>query len=491
MIVISSRHKWVGLLLLVTLALRAYALDRPLLGNFATKNAVYAMIARNLAEGNSPCYRPTVDVLRGGDRGWHLLEIPLPAYLAGGLWKLFGGNLDVWGRCTSLFFSVLSVLALYVFVCKRWNPRAALAAAFLLAVSPVSIIYGQSFQLESSVACLSILSCLFLEFWLDRRGPGWLLALAGTFAALLLTKIYMAVLAIPLLARLGSGTRGQPARDRLRLILPALFLGIVAAAPAAAWLTYVWRISDPAAPIAERVYYSLRDSRAKHEIPHPLLTSGDFYRRLATDFVLRMVTPVGAILMLLGIRRRETRELIPWILSTLLLVLAMPDKFFRMNYYLLVILPPYCIVCGLGWDAWCQRSQWSLKETLAAALVTIGLSLPLVIRPAFESPADLRGVVEAGEFLDQIAADADRVITLHGTSIELLYYTHRPGWAIDPEDQALDQKIASHVREGARWIVAAGSEESLESLAQKLPRWHAALIERRGDWLVALLPKGD
>ncbi|HOM18274.1 MAG TPA: hypothetical protein PLQ00_13165, partial [Thermoguttaceae bacterium] len=80
----------VGLLLLAG-GVRSAALDRPLLGNFATKNVALAMIARNWAEGRSPWYYPRVDVLVEGQRGLHLLELPVGAYLAGVLWQTLGG----------------------------------------------------------------------------------------------------------------------------------------------------------------------------------------------------------------------------------------------------------------------------------------------------------------------------------------------------------------------------------------------------------------
>src|SRR5262245_54961809 len=54
-----------SLLVLVAIALRVPGVSRPLIGNFATKNAVNAMIARNWALGRAPAWRPTLDCLAG------------------------------------------------------------------------------------------------------------------------------------------------------------------------------------------------------------------------------------------------------------------------------------------------------------------------------------------------------------------------------------------------------------------------------------------
>ena len=78
-------------LLLLTLCTRLIAVNKPLLGNFATKNVVYAMIARNWAQGRATLWYPTLDCLCGTHRGLHMLEFPVSAYLSGWLWKTFGG----------------------------------------------------------------------------------------------------------------------------------------------------------------------------------------------------------------------------------------------------------------------------------------------------------------------------------------------------------------------------------------------------------------
>src|SRR5688572_24275028 len=81
----SGRVLWaIGLLVLLTIALRLPGVGRPLVGAFATKNAVYGMIARNWAVGRASVWRPTLDCLAGDLRAWHLVELPIAAYVAGG-----------------------------------------------------------------------------------------------------------------------------------------------------------------------------------------------------------------------------------------------------------------------------------------------------------------------------------------------------------------------------------------------------------------------
>ena len=128
-------------LVVLALTLRMPGLTRPLVGHFATKNVVYAMIARNWAQGESSLVYPTLDCLADGQPAWHLVEFPAAAYLAGSLWHAvspwLGGSLDLWGRAVSVACSLVSI-GLIGLLAARWHGRqAGWAAAWALALAPV------------------------------------------------------------------------------------------------------------------------------------------------------------------------------------------------------------------------------------------------------------------------------------------------------------------------------------------------------------------
>ena len=207
---IQFRTAFWGLIAL-TAGVRLVGLGRPLLGNFATKNCVYAMIARNWAEGRASLWYPTLDVLVGGQRALHMLEFPVAAYLTAGLWRLFGGPLDAWGRAVSVAFSTAAVALVVLFMRRRHPLPAALAAGLALALSPVSIIYGQSFMLEASLVFFTVATVWAWDHWRESDRSGWLIAAVVCLALLLLTKIYMLVLVLPLVwgkSRVETKSRG-------------------------------------------------------------------------------------------------------------------------------------------------------------------------------------------------------------------------------------------------------------------------------------------
>lgn len=453
----------VFVLIAVAVLVRVAGLFRPLLGDFATKNVVYAMIARNWALGRASLFTPTLDCLAGGERSWHLLEVPLPAYLAGLCWQIGGGSLDAWGRAISIAASAISVVLLYL-LARRWHGEpVGRAAAAIFALSPVSIVYGQSFMLEATVVALSLGTIWAVDGWRVGRATWRLLLAAVLFAALVLTKIYMLSLLLPIGWLLVSRStnvqdeispRNNDSYDYFRALALPLGVLLLAAVPALLWCDYVLSIADPAAVTSTRVFFSLRESAASHGWPHPLLTQPGFYAGVTRNLVTVALTPVGALLLLAGLRHDAWRRHAVWLGAAALLLLVLPRKFHEMNYYYLVILPPLAIVAALGWEQ-IHRRFGGRRTLVAVACLGALCSLRYAVRPAFVTPAEDSMVVAAAERIRAVTPADAWIVTMHGSSIDLLYYADRKGVAIGRDEPVLDQKLATLGKSGAALLAVA------------------------------------
>lgn len=437
------------LVVFVALVVRLPGIGRPLVGNFATKNVVYAMIARNWAEGRAPLWEPTLDCLVGGQRSLHLLEFPVSAYLSGSGWRLFGGSLDVWGRATAIVFSVGAVALMYLVVAGWHGPTAALGASLALALSPIGILYGRSFMLESSLVFFTLAAVWSWDRWLRVRHGAWLVLASVALALVLLTKIYMLVLLLPLGAMLVSARVSRRAWAGAAIALAA------AVVPAATWYRYA---ADPGAARASRVYYSVRSSMEVHRPPHPLLGSASFYGRVLDELAGPVLTPIGLALALAGLWNPAWRRHVPWLAACAVLILLLPRKFYEMNYYWMAVLPALAILAGLGWQVVCQRAGPSRLAQAGVLAVALLMGARHVAGPMLRVAAEDRGVVAAGRAAARASRPEEPVVTLHGTTIDLLYYCDRPGWAIDPASPRRAEQIEDCRRRGARLAVVAGSE---------------------------------
>ncbi len=479
-----SPWRWLLLVVLIAVAVRSAHLTRPLLGNFATKNAAYGMIARNFARNHAPVWRPTLDVLADGQRGAHLLEVPLSAYAAGLGWKLLGDSLDCWGRCVSVLCSAVAAALLVVLGGRWFGVRAGGVAGLAYALSPVAIIYGQSFMLESSVAMLSVAAVLTFDLWRSQKGWPWFALCGVILAALFLTKIFMLVICLPLgwLAfrpparseSLQSTVRRGPQRSTLAL---TAVLIVLAATPAVCWLIYVGAVSGSPEE-SKHVFYSLRNSAAAHAWPPPILRSADFYRQLLDDLVGIVLTPVGFVLAILGLTDQRWRKLVPWLFSSLLLVLTLPLKFHEMNYYFVTILPPSCLLIGVGYQQLTQVPQLNDRRWQVGFLVlAILFSARYAARPAFVTPSEDSSVLASAQAVGEVVGPGARVISVHGSSIDLLYYCDRAGWALAADDPKLSEKVADLAADGADAIVIANVKavpaETLREFRARYPQLRA------------------
>ncbi len=451
------------LLLLVTIGYRCLGVARPLVGNFSTKSVIYGMIARNWGEGRSGLFYPTMDVLVGGKRSLHMLEFSVSAQLTGALWKWFGGSLDVWGRVTSIVFLAASVVLLVALVRRRHGDQAALGAGAVLALAPISVVYGQTFMLDASIVffTLAVLACA--DRWLLSGRHGWLVPWTLCFALLLLTKVYLVVLLVPMAAMVLWPARFGPAEAEPPQPLPgrfwvALVSVVIAMIPAALWCLHAIRTAAPGSPWADHIYSCLQGNASSYRPPDPLLFSGEFYRQALDELTSVILTPIGFALFLAGFLNRAWLRYLPWLVAMGLLVLALPRKFHEMNYYYMSVLPPLCIMAGLGWQIVWERIRPGRAACAGLILVALLFSLRHAAKPAFSTPDEDRAVVTAGRAIQKFVPPEEPVATMHGSSITLLYYCNRPGWFIEPDRPDLEAALDLCRSEGARYLVVAGPE---------------------------------
>jgi hypothetical protein len=187
-----------------------------------------------------------------------------------------------------------------------------------------------------------------------------------------------------------------------------------------------------------------------------LLSSPGFYGRLLKDLGGIVLTPVGFALLLAGLVDRRSRRLTPWLAAMAVLILALPRKFHEMNYYWMAVLPPLCILAGVGWDAMRRTLRPGRSVTCLLVLVAVGFSLRYALRPAFVTPDEDRSVLAAAEATRRLVAEDRPIVTQHGTGIDLLYYCQRLGWTLEPGEPQIEAKLRECYRQGARYLVVVG-----------------------------------
>jgi hypothetical protein len=489
-------------LLVATFAVRIVGIDRPITGTFATKAAVHAMVARNWALGRAPYHQPTIDLLNDGVRSWHLMEWPAASFVAAMAWKLFGGSLDAWGRGISIACSLISVWLVYRLADRWFGSRAAQGAAFVFAFSPVSIVYGQSFLLESSLAMLTLATLSAFDRWLDTRNTRWLVLAAIAVALAILTKIYMLALFVPLAAMFYDDVRRRAANTSASSALSmaqalrkdgAIATGLfgLVLLPVATWYVWVFNVPHEIGPATD--YHPLGRATV-HGFPHPALFTIAYYTRLTFDFATVVLTPLGVILAGYGLVDSRFRRQWPLCAAFGLLLIAFPLKFIAANYYYVVLLPALTFAAGLGWQRLLERidlagNNIARRTAYGVAALSLLIAMRYAIGPAYRSHPEDRAVVAAAAAVRARTKPEEPVATIHGSTIDLLYYCDRPGWAFDADDELLERKFrdANAVHYGAKILVVAGLDDQanrpvLSRILSRLP-----LLDSGDDWRIYLI----
>jgi hypothetical protein len=419
----------------------------PFLGNFATKEIVYAMIAKNFVLEPSRFLFPTLDMLRFGQPSYHLLEWPWPAYLIGLIDKGFPGNIEFWGRLPNILLWPAYYFLIYHWlrdmrVEDLWASRIALCAS----ASPLFFIYFQSFQMDApAMACLAA-SYFFLNRTLFvTRSRAALASFVAVFTLTLLLKphwgLYLAPAFYLIKVKEGSWAKALRASAAL-LAVPVLFLS--------AWVAFNFLFSEDKHP----VFFNLAMSLKAHPDPQAWFLDGHFYARLMRQMVSPVLGPLGLVMILAGFPWKKEGEpplaarfFAVFALTSLLYFVALPRKFHDANYYFLTFMP----LAGYGMASGLEKIETFFLSRLDPSAVRATLALAMLLsawglawRPLYELPESERSVEKAGLSARQYLPDDARVIAASGSSPALLYYVGRKGWGL-----SLNEKNAETAE--ARW----------------------------------------
>jgi len=188
--------------ILVAILLGSFLIKNPFitqsfLGHFGAYQSVVGMIAFEYAQQNfSNFFYPNSLTLTNGLPSLEMIYHPFASFVAALFWKLFGGNLDYWGRFQAMLFSALATVMIYL-CARRIIPERkdfALLSAFFFAFSPMSLIYGMMFMNEALALFVILGSFYFLLTW--RGEGGWInLFLSGIlFSVVLVLRLHYLVL---------------------------------------------------------------------------------------------------------------------------------------------------------------------------------------------------------------------------------------------------------------------------------------------------------
>lgn len=472
-----SAASWLWVVLALGFGLRLIALQEPLIDKQAWRQTDTAAIARNFhEEGYTLCY-PRVD-WRGSTSGHVEANFPLYPYVVSLLYAVAGGTYEWVGRLVAAMCSTAAGALLYMLALRLgMEKRGALFGALFYQLFPLSIYYGRTFMPEALMILLSVGALLAFARWIDS-GTGWALAIAVSSAALcFLVKIPTLYLGFPLvaLAWVRWGWRFT--------LKPSLWLYLVAIiSPTVLWYWHASSLFEDTG-----LTFGIWNRNGYDKWDRSLLYGLDFYQTMLSRFWHNIYTPIGALLVLAGLllapaRRREW-VLWVWMGGLLCYLFLVPEGNRKLHYYQLPFVPVGALFAGRavaalfgvggtnkGWSGFVRNWKSTQRVVLVGALMIGTAAYGIwVLGPYYEQPNNLHKYYSschyAGGIVDaKLPSEASLLIgdldenagaPHRAQSPTLLYFCHRKGWQITP-DEFEPARLDSFASVGADYFLVAG-----------------------------------
>lgn len=411
--------KWLLAILAAGFVVRVIGLTRPLLGNFSSVQLTYAMMARNFREYSWNLFLPRMDLIVNGEPGIRLLDLPLISYGVALINLVLPLPIDLLGRAWSIVFSVASIYLVFLIAHQLFNKRLALFGAFFFAFSPLSIVYGQSFLTDATAVFLILVSV----FCALQSGNGWFLISTLSFALSFLLRVQF-IFIYPLFLLLNIQ---RSASLKQGIAQTALFV-LISVMPVVLWNAYIYQaLTEHFDSVIMSIYHQLGTKTYISYSP----MSWMFAKGFLSHLIKLVLNPIGFALSVAGlflvIKRRKWEMLFTWIIFLVLMLVFLTKKTIDMNYYLLGLAPPMAILAAVAWEAAAEKFGKTVQVLFYMVFTLV--SLRYAVAPAFITPEEDKGVLDAAHFINQKTKRGDLIIASHGTNLDLLYYSGRKGWA--------------------------------------------------------------
>lgn len=429
----SLRDKLIlSLILFIGLLLRLYKINIPLADFHSWRQADTAAVARNFAREEFNLLVPKYDDLsniqsgRENPNGYRMVEFPLYNAFFAGLYKYFPViSLEIYGRLTSVFFSLITIAVIYFLLLKEVNRVAAIIGSTIFAAFPFFVFFSRVILPEATALSLTFLSLLFLYLFSSEKNKVknslyYTLSLLLFAAALLIkpTVVFFGLSHLYLfIKKYGLGVAKKAS---------FYFFFILTVLPLLMWRYYIVRFPE-GIPASEWLISSVNTPEGLQNIFfRPAFFRWIFFERINNLILGGYLT----FFFLLGaLTRRRTLFLHSILLSSLAYLFTFQGGNVQHEYYQTLILPALAIFVAVGANFIFQNQKlFTYLPITLIVVVTIFLFSFLVsylrVKDYYNYPKDL---VSISNIVRDLTADEDKIVTDTLGDTTLLYLSNRKG----------------------------------------------------------------
>lgn len=430
----------------LVLIVQLSAIGRPYLGHFSSYQTVMMSISKNmLTENFSELLLPKTDLLISGKKSLHLTQYPFPSLFAALAMKFVGGTWEFWGRFQAILFNLISILVLGLIARNLFRDgRMAWLSTIIYALSPFTLIYGQTFMSESMGVCFLLLSLYLVlrgkEGWL----PFWQFILSALCLSISLIERIHYLFFFPVILYILFFVRKQNLFQLAFYIFITLFLPV-------AWYVFTYFAGLNADNVLTTIFLQFGFWKTAD---NSFLTQLDYYRRIFDIFSQSMLTPLFFPFLALGVLfiPKFTREF--WVITlgiscgSLILFLS-PQKIMEQDFYLNGLFPFVVLLTACGLKPLFEACPVLLSKKCIAFVVALYflVSARYFLHPIFKYPLEEERIIPIASFVQSVSVPGDRLIVAGYSTADMIYYGDRPAWSLELSQLGQGMPLfASHPR---------------------------------------------
>jgi len=466
---------FLAIIIVIAISLRLYKINTPLADLHSWRQADTAAVARNFAKSGFDLMHPRYDDLSSiqsgieNPNGLRMVEFPIYNAIFGYFYKLFPSYpVEVYGRLTSVFFSLFIIAIIYYLCLKEEGRITAIVAAFIYAIFPFFVFFSRAVFPETTALSFAFISIFFLYKWTKSNPKRFLLS--AVFYILSMVFFALALLIKPTAIFYGIALlyifwekSGFSLVKKISFYL-YFFLSII---PFIMWRKYILQFPE-GIPASGWLITSVNTFEGlKNIFFKPAFFRWIFFERM-NNYIFGGYL---SFFFILGIISRTKKYLLHSILlSAFAYLFVFQGGNVQHEYYQIMILPVLAVFVGLGASFLLKYSKIFINQlfVLIIALFFFALSLFFSyynVRNYYKYPNDL---IQIANIISSLTSENDKIVTDRMGDTTLLYLANRRG------APAQYKNLNEFKKDGYSYFVTA-NKETINSL--KLAKEYQVVFE--------------
>lgn len=418
---------------IVALIFRLYKINTPLADLHSWRQADTAAVARNFVRNGFnlllPRYDDLSNIQSGKDNPQGLRFVEFPIYNASFalLYKAFPAlPLEIWGRITTIIFSLIIIFIIYYLVLKESGRLTAIISSLIYAVFPFFVFFSRVVLPDTMAISMTLISIFFLYLYSQNKAPLmniilYLLSLV-TFALSILIKPMVIFYGLTLIYCFIKKYKFKV----IKQIHFYLFF-LISLLPFILWRIYIKQYPEGIPENTWLIFLTNSFEGKKVIFFRPAFFRWIFFERI-NNLILGGYVSVFFILGIL--RKHKSSLLISLLISAFLYIFTFQGGNVQHEYYQILILPVLAMFIGLGVDLLLLKTNklFINRYVLSIAILIIFLLSVFFsfyqVRNYYGYPQDL---IHISKIIKTLTKPEDRIITDTLGDTTLLYLSERRG----------------------------------------------------------------